>query len=198
VVLRLAVREVQAHDVDAGADHAGQGFRSLEAGPMVATILVALDMNPSGCDLVIEARCPARCRADQADRFRPGRASRTRSSLVVLQTQNPDGTAGRRAGNGAQRRSCLLRALQQDLDSRQGLAFQEFQESAAAGGDVADLVGDAVLGDGGQRVAAAGDREGDDAMARARVSVPWPNWSNSNTPTGPFQTMVPAPSCSAR
>ena len=29
-------------------------------------------------------------------------------------------------------------------------------------------------------------------MARATTSVPWANWSNSNTPTGPFQTMVPA------
>ena len=30
------------------------------------------------------------------------------------------------------------------------------------------------------------------AMAWAIVRVPSPNWSNSNTPTGPFQTMVPA------
>src|SRR5690606_22977308 len=30
------------------------------------------------------------------------------------------------------------------------------------------------------------------AIARARVSVPLPNASNSNTPTGPFQTTVPA------
>ena len=29
-------------------------------------------------------------------------------------------------------------------------------------------------------------------MARASVSVPCANASNSNTPTGPFQTMVPA------
>ncbi len=29
-------------------------------------------------------------------------------------------------------------------------------------------------------------------MARAIASVPWANWSNSNTPTGPFQTIVPA------
>ncbi len=37
------------------------------------------------------------------------------------------------------------------------------------------------------------------AMARATVSVPWAKASNSNTPTGPFQTMVPAAlSCSAR
>ena len=30
------------------------------------------------------------------------------------------------------------------------------------------------------------------AMAIETVLVPAPNWSNSNTPTGPFQTMVPA------
>ena len=29
-------------------------------------------------------------------------------------------------------------------------------------------------------------------MARAMRAVPAPNWSNSNTPTGPFQMMVPA------
>ena len=32
----------------------------------------------------------------------------------------------------------------------------------------------------------------DCAIARAMVSVPCANASNSNTPTGPFQTMVPA------
>src|SRR5471030_3139066 len=37
------------------------------------------------------------------------------------------------------------------------------------------------------------------AMASASVLVPSPNWSNSNTPTGPFQTMVPAAAiCAAR
>ena len=30
------------------------------------------------------------------------------------------------------------------------------------------------------------------AMARAIVSVPWAKASNSKTPTGPFQTIVPA------
>ena len=38
----------------------------------------------------------------------------------------------------------------------------------------------------------AREKPGAAAMARARVSVPPPNWSNSKTPTGPFQTMVPA------
>ena len=32
----------------------------------------------------------------------------------------------------------------------------------------------------------------DSAIARAIRAVPAPNWSNSNTPTGPFQTIVPA------
>src|SRR3972149_4160561 len=32
----------------------------------------------------------------------------------------------------------------------------------------------------------------DSAIAWASVRVQPPNWSNSNTPTGPFQTMVPA------
>jgi hypothetical protein len=45
-------------------------------------------------------------------------------------------------------------------DGRQGLAFEEFQEGAATGGDVAHVVGDVELGDGRQGVAAAGDGEG--------------------------------------
>ena len=44
-------------------------------------------------------------------------------------------------------------------DGRQRLAFEELEERAAAGGDVADPVGDAELGDRRERVAAAGDRE---------------------------------------
>ncbi|MNG16727.1 hypothetical protein D3C84_1006650 [compost metagenome] len=34
------------------------------------------------------------------------------------------------------------------------------------------------------------EKAGLSAMARARALVPLPNWSNSNTPTGPFQRMV--------
>ena len=58
---------------------------------------------------------------------------------------------------------------------------------------------DAVLGDRRQRVAAAGDAE----RRRARRSpARWSrcraaNASNSNTPTGPFQTIVPAAAASA-
>ena len=51
-------------------------------------------------------------------------------------------------------------ALFQYGDGWQGLAFEEFQEGAAAGRDVADIFGDVELGDGGQRIAATGDREG--------------------------------------
>ena len=39
---------------------------------------------------------------------------------------------------------------------------------------------------------AEGAITGASAMAMARVLVPAPNWSNSKTPTGPFQMMVPA------
>ena len=65
----------------------------------------------------------------------------------------------RRSAQAAPSRAVSCGALLQDLDRRQRLAFEELEEGAAAGGDVADLVGDAVLGDRRQRVAAAGDRE---------------------------------------
>src|SRR3546814_9385503 len=42
---------------------------------------------------------------------------------------------------------------------RERLAFEELQERAAAGGDVRDVVGDAVLVDRCQGVAATGDGE---------------------------------------
>ena len=48
-------------------------------------------------------------------------------------------------------------AFFQHLDRRQNLAFEEFEEGAAAGRDVADVVRDVEFGDGGQRVAAAGN-----------------------------------------
>ena len=51
--------------------------------------------------------------------------------------------------------TCLaLRPLFEHGDGRQGLAFEEFQEGAAAGRDVADFVGNMELGDSRQRVAA--------------------------------------------
>jgi diguanylate cyclase (GGDEF)-like protein len=52
------------------------------------------------------------------------------------------------------------RALRENLERRQRLALQHLQEGAAAGGDVAHVLLDAVLGNGRQRVAAAGNAEG--------------------------------------
>src|SRR5207247_1569859 len=62
-----------------------------------------------------------------------------------------------RRGNGY---SLRLSPLLQYFNRRQLLAFEEFEEGAAAGGDVVDAIADAVFGDGGQRVAAAGERVG--------------------------------------
>ena len=47
----------------------------------------------------------------------------------------------------------------QNFKCGQGLAFQHFQECTAAGGDVAHLVFNAVLGNGRQRVAPTGNAE---------------------------------------
>ena len=47
----------------------------------------------------------------------------------------------------------------QRRDGGQRPAFDEFQESAAAGGDVADIAGNVEPGDRRQGIAAAGDRE---------------------------------------
>src|SRR4029077_12943843 len=51
-------------------------------------------------------------------------------------------------------------ALLQDGDRRQRLPLDKLEDGAAAGRDVGDAVLDPVLLDGGQRVAAAGEREG--------------------------------------
>src|SRR5690606_34942154 len=51
------------------------------------------------------------------------------------------------------------RALLKNVDGGQHLALEKLQKSAAAGRDIADLIGNAVLGDGGQRVSASGDRK---------------------------------------
>src|SRR5436309_1463156 len=47
-----------------------------------------------------------------------------------------------------------------NIDCREVAVLQELQRRAAAGGDVADLVGEAELLDGGGGVAAADDRGG--------------------------------------
>src|SRR5438132_157351 len=53
-----------------------------------------------------------------------------------------------------------VRALLEDLERRQLLAFEHLEERAAAGRDVADVLLDAVLRDRRERVAAARDAEG--------------------------------------
>ena len=105
----------------------------------------------------------------------------------------------RRSDAPSARRSSRVCASLEDLDRRQRLAFEELEERAAAGRDVADSLGDAVLGDRRQRVAAAGDRERRRRRrSRARaLACLRANASNSNTPTGPFQTIVPA-ACNQR
>src|SRR5690606_28993295 len=66
-------------------------------------------------------------------------------------------SAGAQAGASG---GLALRAAQLERGHRrQLLAFQERQERAAAGGDVADVAGDTVLVHRRQGVAAAGDRE---------------------------------------
>src|SRR4249920_2608645 len=61
----------------------------------------------------------------------------------------------------------------EDLDRGQLVPLEEFQEGTPAGGDVADAIAHAVLGDRGKGVAAAGDRErvrgGDGFRERARA-----------------------------
>jgi hypothetical protein len=79
------------------------------------------------------------------------------------------------------------------LQRGQGLALEYLEESAAAGGDVADILSMPYF-------AMAASVSPPPAMlkallaaiARASVSVPCANASNSKTPTGPFQTIVPA------
>src|SRR5207244_5483884 len=59
--------------------------------------------------------------------------------------------------------ACILdaaaRPFREHGDGWQGLALQVLEECSTAGRDIADPVGDPVLGDRRQRVAAAGDRE---------------------------------------
>ena len=54
----------------------------------------------------------------------------------------------------------MPRALLQDVDRRELLALDELQECAAAGRYVGNAVLDAVLLDGGERIAAARERKG--------------------------------------
>jgi hypothetical protein len=71
-----------------------------------------------------------------------------------------------------------------NLEGRQGLAFEHLQEGATAGGDVAHVLLDAVLGNGRQRVAAAGDAEGA-ATRQWPARSPWCRSRRPRTRTRP-------------
>src|SRR3954471_10537192 len=107
---------------------------SLEAGPRVATILVAR----------------------RAMDVLPGVGS-SAAAILTRQQRQTHAPAGERARRAAARST--RGALLQDFECRERLAFQHLEEGAATGGDVTHVLLDAVLGDGGQRVAAAGDAE---------------------------------------
>ena len=85
-------------------------------------------------------------------------------------------------------------ALCEHRDGRQRLAFEELEERAAAGRDVARSCWRCRTCR--SRPACRRRRRSrtrcDAAIASASALVPSANASNSNTPTGPFQTMVPA------
>ena len=68
-------------------------------------------------------------------------------------------TGRRRKARWTRHYSSLRGALFEYLDGGQGLALEEFQEGAAGGGDIGDIIADAELGDGRQRVTTARDRE---------------------------------------
>jgi hypothetical protein len=84
-------------------------------------------------------------------------------------------------------------ALLEDLDGGQLLSLEEFEKRPARGRHVADLAGDTELASAAT-VSPPPARENaeDRAMACAMVRVPAANCSYSNTPSGPFQTMVAA------
>jgi hypothetical protein len=158
VVLRDTVAEVQPHHVHAGPDHL------LEQGG------IAGGRAEGGNNLGGAAQChgksPVWGRILPWKELRSGYRFPARTGRLCADATN------------LARADSALGALRQDLERRQGLALQHFQERTATGRDVADLLFDAVLGDRGQRVAATGDRErcavGDGMRDRA--------WCRSRTP----------------
>ena len=86
----------------------------------------------------------------------------------------------------------------QHLDARQRLAFHPFQERAAGGRDIGEIVGDAGMVERRDRVAAAGDRNQLAGLgarrprALAAATVALSKGSISKAPSGPFQTSVAA------
>ena len=121
-----AVREVEAHDVDAGGEHARHDGGRAAGGT-------------ERCDDL-------------------GGARHFMGILVVVGRDSEPAMLREFA-------RIAIRAAQQSgarFEHRHGgqrLAFEEFEERAAAGRDVADAVGEAELGDRRERVAAARDRE---------------------------------------
>src|SRR5690606_25550665 len=65
----------------------------------------------------------------------------------------------RPARSGAASPARFFRPILERGDGGQAFAFEELEEGAAAGRDIGDIVGDAELLDGGERIAAARDRE---------------------------------------
>src|SRR5271167_4078312 len=87
-------------------------------------------------------------------------------------------------------------ALRQDLQRGQGLALEYLEESAAAGGDVADILFNAVLRNRRQRVAASGNAEsatgGDGARqclgaVREGVEFEHAHWAVPDDRSGNFE-----------
>src|SRR6266404_9026850 len=93
------------------------------------------------------------------------RSTTSRPACIISVSTSSESVAGPtvatilvRLNNGAGRSATC--ALHEYGDRRQGLALHELQECTATGRDVGDAVLDPVLLDGGQRVAAAGERKG--------------------------------------
>src|SRR3989338_3318566 len=135
---------------------------SLEAGPRVATILVALlSMSVScngarfshGTGYILGTHSPHEpgawrgwcSRAGNMIKFVPGPLNTSASSYCFNSNHPIPSACG---------------AFLQNLKRRQGFAFEHFEESPATGRDVAHVFFDSVFGDGGKRVAAAGNAEG--------------------------------------
>ncbi len=150
---------------------------ALDAGPRVATILVA------------------RARAESLI-WRPHRPA---MDVYVIPPapgigrRRPPPFAGRSRRLPA-RPAHAAGARLEDLDRGQRLALEKFEESAAAGRDVARCGRRRRTwrSPRGCRRRRRSRTPATAAIASATAFVPPPNASNSNTPTGPFQTMVPA------
>ena len=150
-----AVREIEAHDVDAGGEHplqdVGVAGRGAERGDDLG---VAWHGVPCRRTLMVDRACYGNS------------PSRRRAASLADLALRPTGRSVRAAPLDARdaRRAASVDPQPaprfQHRHRRQRLALEELEERAAAGRDVADAVGDAELVDGRDRVAAARDREG--------------------------------------